>query len=279
MRYILLLTLAAMTTTANAYPSQTTAPSVRPPQPPVAAQEAPRPFPRGQAPIELRWHYSSVRADGRPFYVVTFIRHLTDEVSDEVALVKDWKGESWRLRVLDDFARQTVVHEIAHLPSGEYVRLSFKLPLKAKTRMEAIAEAHPQIGDKQSPIMTTDPPITIATRLVSRTAAESEWKNRELSADWRSDVRTSLSTLFLDGIERMRETLIRHGRGLESFGDTLLPMLSHSGPCESTNTYSKIVELPPDCDFDKELGRPCSEKQEKRIEEAAKKGIPLKIYY
>jgi len=245
----------------------------------AAPAASPRPFPLGQRTTEIRRHLSAVRTNGTPFYVITSVQSLSDELAEKVILVRDWREQTWRIAYVDDFARQVVAYEVTHLPTGEFVRASFKIPLKAKTRMEAIAEAHEQKGDPQSSLMKLDPPTTIETRVMSRTATESEWKNFELSVDLRSDIRTSLSTLFLDGIERMREVLIRHTElGLESLDVILLQRLAHSPSCDPSLRYSKVVELAPDCDFDEDLGEPCSVAQQKRIADAAKKGEQLSHY-
>lgn len=221
---------------------------------------------------DFRSRWSSVRSDGAALYDVVTIVDATEDQARREALVRDAKGEQWVLQNVHDFARQVISAEIRHIPTGEYVRLSFEVPTEARTRREALSELKRRPGSA-----TENPIVTLQTKGLSRSAAESEWRNLELTADLRTEVRTSLSTFFLDSLERMKETLLRHDPNFASI-ENVARLLSHSSECDATNRYSKRVERWPDCDFDKEFGRPCSEAREERVEAAFKKGVQLHRY-
>lgn len=223
--------------------------------------------------MEMRRHWSSVRSDLSRLYLGTTIITNSEEISSAESLVRDAKDQTWHLKNSHDFQEQVIRTEIIHVPTGEFLRLDFKVPLKARTRLGALSEWHSIRATNKMP----DAVITVETRMVSRTARESEWNNPELSADWRSDVRMSLSTLFLDSVERMRETLFAHGSDFDSI-ETLAQLVSHRPACDTPSRYSKLLEEWPDCDFDKDMGRPCTKKQLERVERAFKKGVLLPLY-
>ncbi|MFP5247873.1 MAG: hypothetical protein ACLGH0_14360 [Thermoanaerobaculia bacterium] len=240
----------------------------------LAHAAALRGAPQATGPSEHRRHWSVVRSDGSSLYDGTTIDSQDDAASKGESIIRDSKGQTWLLESGLNFERKLALTQITHLPTGEFVRFFYKLPLNARTRREAMAEW--RAGNKAAEPF--DEVITIETRTVGRTAATSEWRNPEMSADWRSDLRTSLTTVFLDGIERMQPTLFAHDSELEVVR-LLARMLSHVPECaKDAAPYSKLIQRPPDCAFDKTLGRPCSKAQVERIERAEKKGVVLSTY-
>lgn len=222
-----------------------------------------------ERPVESRRHWSAVKSDFTPIYVVTTVITTGDTLSAADAYIRDARGEFWRIDDSHDFARQVAVTELRHVQSGEFLRLSFSIPMESRTRQGALEEfRRAELSD--------DPVLLFETRSARVSGNESQWRDPETSADWRTELRRSLSGHFLDSIERMRESLFPHDPDLNA-AERMAALVGY-GLCEPTLRYSKLKELPPDCNFDKELGKPCDEKQRVRVSKAEKEGRLLLGY-
>ena len=211
---------------------------------------------------EFRKHWASARSDGTFFYEATTITDTLEPVTGTVALIRDDKGEQWKIESSLEWERGAAWHQITHLATGEYLRASYPVP---------------PMATMDTPEIMQPTKITLQTRSASRTAMEDEWDDAEKSADLRNDVRVSLTTAFLDGLERMSATLFPHDTNFVQTA-SFVKLVSHAHECEA-KPRSTAAELEPDCKFDKSFGFPCSTAQEERIEKARKKGTLRSTYF
>ncbi|HYH08683.1 MAG TPA: hypothetical protein VEK11_16635 [Thermoanaerobaculia bacterium] len=261
-----------------------TAPALRGQVPTDTVATAPSPAavdltPRLQQGLvkETRKHWATVRSDGSTLHEVTTITRISEELTLKLFLVRDARGQAWQFEDRDDHSRKTVSTQITQLATGDFVRMEYKLPLEATTRSGALLEAHRMKDDPGSARYQDVAAITLSTRLTGRTAAEGEWKDRDKSAEWRSDIRTSLTIAFVDALEQMRDTLIRHDTDLLAFR-TLTEYLAYTPKCDPAVRAVRIEARWPNCAFDKEFGMPCTKESDKRIERAEKVGAIPSFY-
>lgn len=225
-------------------------------------------------PQELRRHWVAVRSDATKLYEVVEVKKLSEAVDHDTYAVRDWRGDPWIIERVMDYERHTVTHEVRDPKTGLFVRLSYKLVAEGKTKTEFLLYFH----DHDTAGPNDDVVIAVETPRSSATGLESEWKNREKSDDWRSELRAPLPTGFVDAIERMRDTLAPLDLGMQSL-TAIAANVTFGATCDATPAaYAKRIDLDPDCAFDKDMGFACSDKQLQRVLKAAREGRKLIMY-
>lgn len=233
------------------------------------AEEVPQPTPK---PVEFRRHWQAVRSDGTTAYDVTEVTVIGEDLDRTVYAVRDSRGTRWVLEYVMDYQRHAGTCEIRELRSNVFVRSSYKMSWPGKTKSDALSYFHAN-GSVNSNVS-----LSIETPQAKVTGLESEWANHEQSDDWRAELRSGLPVSFIDGLERMRETLMPHESGMKIFSAPL-EEVTYGTACDTAPTpYTKRLDLEPDCGFDKDMGYACSDKQLQRVLKAAREGRHLPAY-
>lgn len=210
------------------------------------------------ASTEVRSH-KQISRDNRPLYSVTFVERLSQTRDEEVALLTDLdRGSKILLRSMYDYESNTQIREISSVDGKSFVRTVVKFPLQTKTKAAMLAAV------KANPALYKLPVVAEYTETTAsrRDARADDWKIAANAREWRSDLRTSLSPMFLEDIERLRFGLTRDSFFVP-FVLYLMPRIVWSWRPELP--APSIVSVAPDCRYDRSFGFPCSEAQQKKV--------------
>ena len=209
--------------------------------------------------VPRRRHFVVTTGTGHAAYTVTQTRFFSEERDEETFLIADDEGDRFVLSYESNYKAGRITYTMTHFRSGAYIKVSYPQPAPGRTRSEVIAE-----GKKSRKALdVNDRLVTITTSGGANIVAlESEWKQPELAAHRRAEVRETLSPRFLEALELMDSTgLIDADGPMSSFRHGLLTYVLHRPECASS-AASRIIQKDPDCGFDKRFGKPCSDAQE-----------------
>jgi hypothetical protein len=192
-------------------------------------------------------------------YEVTEIGRGDDDTDETHVLVTDVVHGRYILERLSAFADQKVSFTICDVGRKEYATAAFKLPFAAKTREGVLRESAQHVELKFVPT-----PLTLTTN--------GDWERLRQT---RYLVRRTVPLNLLEAVERMRGTVFATAIG-SAFYSVVGRYLVYQDGEEGFKV--EMVPAPPDCDFDKSFGYPCSDRQRKRVDAGAKAGERLDRY-
>jgi hypothetical protein len=221
--------------------------------------------------VTVRHHVELNDKRGMLYYKATIVDELSDERSRTRILVRDLPFGDYVLSRVRSFADQTTVISIADVQDKSFVRVTYKWPFTSKTRDETLAEArrHPELMD--APTI-----VTLETNGGKWEAVETEWRSFERRRELQTQVRQSMNTTLLEGIERMRG-MVFPADDFKVFADLITTYVLHGTAGE---VQQGLIATPahPDCTFDKSFGVPCSDKQLAHIQKADEEHRPITDY-
>ena len=221
---------------------------------------------------EVRRHFAAKTINGAPLYAATDITRMTkDHDVNVIALLTD--RDTFLIFTRDrDYREQDVVYEVSDPKRKAFVKLSFSFPYAARTREETIAESKKgnALGGGQRKLTLETPGLVISMD-------EGDWRNPDKAREWRSQIRESIDSVFLESLERLRGAFFVDPR-LRLFYDTVLTRMFHGQECDEEGDGTIVTPAQADCDFDSRMGFRCSEKQLERVKKGLEEKRTLETY-
>lgn len=225
-------------------------------------------------PPEMRRHYRIHAKDGTLLYTVTTINRFSEQQAESIALVRDEALMDVAFRSVLSFEKQFFLHRISDLKDEAYVQQTFAMPLGVKTwsEMRELMSEHQSI--RQAEVI-----LKLETNGGRWEYAERERKEPVRMRELRHNIRSSMSPLLLEAIERMRGTLFGTEIGRDLYTSFETELLYDAADEPAASTEITLDDSAPDCAFDASFGYPCTKSQLARIDAAAKEGKQLRGYW
>jgi hypothetical protein len=220
---------------------------------------------------QVRRH-SKVSEGKRPLFMLTDVDVYSSKADEHYILVRDeGTAEQWVLKSAVDFARHESSYEVTDVRGEIFIRFSTPLQFSGDTREEYFAEyrANPAL------LAAVDPLVVFETGGASRSAKESLWNDPENARAWRSEFRRQMNPNLLEAIERMRPLYGQLPASM--FYEMFIHRLLYGDEARTAHA-APVVRVEPDCGFDATFGFDCTDRQQKRISEAKKRGELLREY-
>lgn len=223
-------------------------------------------------PMHYRQHFV-VRSGEAVLFELTAIHDLTEEKFENVILVRDPEHGDVLLRQVHDFAANASTRRISDVKERTFVEAVLPgAPFAAKTFSETIREAreHHQL------FALTPSRVTIRTNGGEWTDIDTQHTDPQTLRALRHRIRPTIDFFLLEAIERMRTSLFQTTHG-DPYRDLLATYVLYDSTAPAA-TPVKAVMQPPNCDFDKSFGYPCTAEQWKKVRAAAEAGKELMAY-
>lgn len=222
--------------------------------------------------MEYRRHFQIVAAKDVVMYKFTDLTRVADDVDENLYLVHDEGYGDFIMRRTWSFPEQTITHRISDIKDGAFIQYTYKTSLTSRTRRETLAE-----GRENPQLLDTPVAVTLETNGGKWEAIDTDWNDEAELRRLRNAIRQSLDFRLLEGIERMRGSVFATPVG-EVFYVHIGRLVLYDHANNTPIGSMKSRDAAPDCAFDAAFGFKCSEKQEKRVTQAAKKGLVLNSY-
>jgi hypothetical protein len=221
---------------------------------------------------EFRMRTDFVGPGNRNHYEVVEVVKMSDEEESTSLLVRDSStNDRFILKRVRSYTNRDVSWTISDVKNESFIRTSFSLPFTSKTREETLREG------REHPNLTTLPAILMLETNGGRwDAVDTAWEEWAELRSLRHEVRRLMSFHLLEGIERMRDSVLAHQRG--STFMQLVARFALYGTKDEQASALKPVRAMPDCELDSSFGMPCTETQLKQVKEAAAEGRLLEHY-
>lgn len=232
---------------------------------------APHPNPEARPPQRnvRRRHMALVDQDGVEHYEVTEIQDQSKGEEDRhVLLVADARGGKYVFERTRSYLKNRVTWRIADPKRESYVEVGFDLPDLGPTAEQAFTN-----GRAMRDVLAQGAVVKLETNGGAWEALDGEWADWHSLRELRSGVRPTLSPLFLEGLERMRNTLFATPEA-QPFYNMVGRLVLHDAPEPAAIAAVRghaFQPKRPDCGFDASLGMPCTAEQARRLEEELRK--------
>lgn len=231
-----------------------------------------------EAPLKERRHHFVARDHaGNVYFEGTEIVNMSGTVFENNVLLRDHSlGRGVHFRSFSDYESKEVIYSLTEAAGGSFLRVEFSLPYNAKTFSGVSKEAR----ENPAAYEVAEAHVTFVTNSVRRTILESALTDRAVTWSLRSELRASLSPGLLETLERLREGMLGSS-AVSGFHHILLTHLYWGMPPpegQASTDALEVVPAPPDCRYDADMGKPCNERQLRKIAEAAKEGKILAAY-
>jgi hypothetical protein len=226
----------------------------------------------GAGASEFRMRTDFVGPGNRIHYEVVEVVKMSDEEESNSLFVRDSStNDRFVLKRVHNYADHQVSWTISDVKNESFIRVSFSTPFTSKTREETLREG------REHPNLTTLPAIlTLETNGGRWGAVDSAWEEWAELRSLRHEVRTLMSFHLLEGIERMRDSVLAHQKG-SAFMQRVARFALYDTKDDQASAL-KPVRAMPDCELDRSFGMPCTETQQKRVKSAAAEGRLLEHY-